>query len=227
MTRRSFALGCLTGLVGTLLIAGVLVLAVFSGIGGGSDPEGPTGPPTLSRVPVPSGPAPTSVGAGETWLGDVALSSSAVLTSDGPLRDVHADGTGVSLTADGLRAQRLEITATLPFETAAEQIGDGIELFPVGELAGLRRTVELLGRQLDIEATGRVSAEGGQLLIEPETVNLGSFEWIDRVGSAAVRSFVTIRHTVTGIPDGMRLNEVQVEPEGFRVDLSGSDVRIG
>ena len=51
-------------------------------------------------------------------------------------------------------------------------------------------------------------------------------EWL-AVASAAVRSFVTIRHTVTGIPEGLRLDEVEVRSDGFRVDLSGRNVHIG
>ena len=78
-----------------------------------------------------------------------------------------------------------------------------------------------------IDATGRVQADDGQLLIEPETVDLGSFDWINDIASATVRAFVTIRHTVTGLPDGMRLDAVEVQRDGFRVELSGTGVRIG
>lgn len=222
MNRRSFALGFGAGGLSLLLLAALLVLVVSA------PARGPvtTSTPTQSSTPRPSS-APTTIAPGETWLGDVELSSGDVRTSDGPLRDVTALGSGVQLTAEGLRADRLDIVATLPFETAAEQIGDGIELYPAGELAGMRRTAEILGREIEIEATGRVQAVDGLLVIEPETVDLGSFEWIDRVASAAVRAFVTIRHTVTGIPDGMRLDVVEVRPDGFRVELSGTDVRIG
>jgi hypothetical protein len=240
MSRRSFALGYVAALLTLVLVAVIGFLVVSTG----SQPTAPssgtqtpgtqtpgTQTPGTQRpvTPAPGSPEqpPDNVAPGETWLGDVELRSSQVQTADGPLRDVHAQGSAVTLTADGLRAGRLTIDATLPFETAADQIGEGIELFPVGELAGMRRSVELLGRQVDIEATGRVRAEGGRLVIEPETVDLGSFEWIDRIASAAVRSLVTIRHTVTGIPAGMGLDTVDVRPDGFRVELSGSDVRIG
>jgi hypothetical protein len=222
MSRRSFALGFGAGILSLLVVAAVLLLIV-------STPAGPAVAPSSPRAQVNAPPpaALPAVGPGETWLSDVELRSSDVSTVDGPLRDVTARGSGVRLTPDGLHADRLDLVATLPFETAAEQIGDGIELYPVGELAGLRRTVEILGRQVPIEATGRVQAVDGRLVIQPETVDLGSFEWLDLVASAAVRTFVTIRHTVTGIPDGMRLDAVEVHRDGFRVELSGSDVRIG
>jgi hypothetical protein len=221
MSRRSFALGFGAGILSLLLVAALLLLLV-------STPAGPSpeSSPTRSATTQPPT-APATVAPGETWLGDVELSSEDVRTADGPLQDVAASGVGVQLTEEGLQADRLDLLATLPFETAAEQIGDGIELYPAGDLAGMRRTVEILGRQVPIEATGRVQAVDGQLVIEPQTVDLGSAEWVDRLASAAVRAFVTIRHTVTGIPEGMRLDTVEVQPDGFRVELSGTEVSIG
>lgn len=220
MSARSFAAGFAAGLL-TLLVAALVLLLVVS------SPSAPTAGSGSSPGQGAPTPAPTALPAGETWLSDVELSSGEVRTTDGPLKDVTATGSGVRLTPEGLTADRLELVATLPFETAAEQIGDGIELYPAGELAGLRRTVEILGREVPIEATGAVRAEDGQLVIEPETVDLGSFDWLDRIASAAVRSFVTIRHTVTGIPEGLRLDTVAVQTDGFDVELSGSDVVIG
>lgn len=219
MNGRSFAAGLGTGLLVAVLAVIALLLLISSPSGG--DPGGAP-PPTSPTPAVTTPPAP-----GETRLADVELSSSDVVTADGPLRDVRAVGSGVVLDEDGLTADRLDIEATLPFGTAAEQIGDGVELFAAGELTGLRRSIEFLGRTVDIEATGRVSAQDGRLVIEPETVDLGSADWIDQIASAAVRSLITIRHTVTGIPEGMRLEAVQVQPDGFRVDLTGTDVRIG
>jgi hypothetical protein len=221
MSRRPFALGFGAGILSLLLVAALLLLLV-------STPAGPPAESSPTRSATTQPPtAPATVAPGETWLGDVELSSEDVRTADGPLQDVAASGVGVQLTEEGLQADRLDLLATLPFETAAEQIGDGIELYPAGDLAGMRRTVEILGRQVPIEATGRVQAVDGQLVIEPQTVDLGSAEWVDRLASAAVRAFVTIRHTVTGIPEGMRLDTVEVQPDGFRVELSGTEVSIG
>ena len=219
MNGRSFAAGLGTGLLVAVLAVIALLLLISSPSGG--DPGGAP-PPTSPTPAVTTPPAP-----GETRLADVELSSSDVVTADGPLRDVRAVGSGVVLDEDGLTADRLDIEATLPFGTAAEQIGDGVELFAAGELTGLPRSIEFLGRSVDSEATDRVSAQDGRLVIEPETVDLGSADWIDQIASAAVRSLITIRHTVTGIPEGMRLEAVQVQPDGFRVDLTGTDVRIG
>ena len=211
---RSFLAGVLTTLV-ALAIAAVAVVATL--------PVADPAPVTPAPSPAPSG-APSSVAKGETWLGDVDLSSSSVLTSDGPLTDVSATGAGVTLTTNGLRAQRLDIGAVLPFATAARQIGD-VELYAAGNgRAGVRRTASILGRDLAIRATGTVRAVDGQLVIEPETVDLGGPGLVDTALSAAARRFVTVRHTVSGLPAGMRLTGVSVEQGGFRATLAGSGV---
>lgn len=225
MSWRSFGAGLLSG----LLLVAVAITVVFLRL---SSPAGdataePSSRPTTSLTSSTGITRPQSVEPGDTWLGDVDLSSSDVLTADGPLRDVTAVGSGVSLTDEGLAARRLEITAILPFDTAAAQMGEDVELYAAGDLAGMRRTARVLGRDIEIDATGRVSAVDGRLVIEPQTIDLGSFDWMNRIASSLVRSFVTFEHTVTGIPGDMRLDSVAVHPDGFAVDLSGAGVRIG
>ncbi len=115
----------------------------------------------------------------------------------------RANGSGVRFGADGLQAARLDLAATLPFATVAEQVGDGVRLYAVsGGLAGVERTATILGRDVTIRATGTVRADRGQLLIEPETVDLGGPSFVDSAASAAARSLVTIRQDVPGVPGG-------------------------
>lgn len=57
--------------------------------------------------------------------------------------------------------------------------------------------------------------------------DLGGWDWVDSALSVAARQLVTIRHTVTGLPDGLALDAVTVQPAGFRATLSGSGVAIG
>lgn len=215
---KSFLLGVVAGIAALLLGVGALMLSLGS-------PGAAPGPVPSPSAPLPG--EPGSVPEGQTWLGDVDLSSSRVLTHDGPLEDLHARGAAVSLTPDGLVARRLTIDAVLPFATAAAQIGEGVELYAAGDgLAGIRRTVSILGRDVVVTATGSVRAEDGQLVIEPETIDLGGPDWLDSGVSAAVRQLVTIHHSVEGLPEGMLLTRVAVEPGGFRAHLEGTDVQL-
>lgn len=188
-----------------------------------------------TRTPhaVPAGPGvrpsdpPTDLGPGETWLGDVDLSSSALVTPQGPLRDVHATGTNVRVSGDGLRVGTVTLTATLPFEVAATQVGHGVVLYDAGGgFAGVRRTATLLGQDLTVRATGVVSAVNGDLRIEPRTIDVGMPGFVNDALSAAASELVTIQQSIQGLPPGPRLTAVAVGPNGFAATLKGTDVTI-
>lgn len=217
---KQFALGA-TSMLAALVVAVLAVVWSVGSPGSGS----PVPSPTTTSSPPAS--APTDLADGETWLGDVRLTSADVVTADGGLSDVTAVGSGVTLTADGLRAGRLDLDATLPFDTAAAQIGGGVSLYAASSgRAGLRREVSVLGREVEVRASGTVKAVDGRLVIEPETIDLDGPDWLDSAASSIVRRLVTIRHTVEGVPDGMALTSVSVQPDGFRAHLRGEGVAI-
>lgn len=216
----------LLGVVSTLatLAAVLLVLVLSLGSGGGSSAAPP---PTPTASPAPAGP-PADLADDETWLGSVDLRSADVVSADGDLTDVVASGTGVRFSAVGLRAERLDIDATIPFDTVAEQVGEDVTVYDAGNgKTGVERELTILGRDLTVRATGSVSADAGQLLIEPETVDLGGPAFLDSAASAVARGLVTIRQDVPGVPEGMSLTEVAMTPEGFDARLDGTDVVIG
>jgi hypothetical protein len=215
---RTFLLGVVVGLLIVVAGAGALLVAV-SHPGGSAAPPAPSG--TASLTP------PSDLRKGETWLRTATLDSSAVVTTEGGFQDVHATASDVRMTSHGLRAGALAIDATLPFATAGRQVGSGVQLYAAGGgLAGVRRPTEILGRTVLLQATGAVSAQGGQLVIEPQTVDLGGPRSLNGLLSAAARNLVTIRQTVHGLPAGMRLTRVSVGPAGFRVHLEGSGVAL-
>lgn len=205
----------------------VLMALVATGIllslgrSGGSAAPPRSGPSAVTPTP------PKDLAKGDTWLERVELSSVAVVTGDGALEDVHAVGSDVRLGRQGLVAGRLAIDATLPFATAAAQVGKGVTLYAAGNgRAGIRQTLTLLGRQVPVSAIGRVSADRGELLIEPEQVDLGGPSWLDSGLSALARAAVTIRQPIQGVPDGMRLTRVSVTDAGFRAHLEGVGIHI-
>jgi hypothetical protein len=214
---RRFLLGVVTGVVAVALALVAVVLAA-------SQPDGATASPTPSATAT-AGTPPRDLRAGETWLETVELDSGSVLTPDGPFRDVRATGSDVRMSEQGLRAGTLRLDATLPFDAAARQIGQGVQLYAAGAgRAGVRRTASFLGRTVVVRATGTVTADRGQLVIEPETVDLGGPGWLDAGLSAAARRLVTVRHAVQGLPKGMLLTRVSVVDGGFRAHLEGSGV---
>ncbi len=214
----------LLGVGSTLaVLALVLVVVLFSLSSGSPQPSAAPSPTTSGTAAA----APSDLGEDETWLGSVDLRSEDVVSAKGDLVDVVATGSGVRFSDAGLLAQSLDIDATIPFTTVAAQVGADVTVYDAGNgKTGVERTVTILGRELDLKATGTVSADGGQLLIEPETVDLGGPSFLDSAASALARSLATIRQDVPGVPEGMSLTAVEVTPEGFDAQLTGTDVVV-
>lgn len=213
---RRFFLGILTGLLLVVIVIGGFVLTL---------PRDTPLPAPTTR-PSPSSAVP-KLSSGDTWLGDLTLDSSELRTTAGGLTDVHATGTGVLLTAKGLATRTLVIDAVLPFAAAASRVGSGVQLYAAGAgRAGLRRTVTVLGRDLPVTATGTVRAQDGLLVIQPETVDLAGATWLDSAASATVRSLVTVRQRVQGVPAGLDLTSVAVTSAGFMLHLEGNGVLL-
>ncbi|MFL6078896.1 MAG: LmeA family phospholipid-binding protein [Ornithinibacter sp.] len=221
---KNFLLGVGATLAALALVLVVLVFSLGSGTPSGAvttaSPR-PTGSTTVAQQP-------TDLTEDETWLGAVDLRSQDVVSAKGDLVDVVAKGSGVRFSQQGLKAQALDIDATIPFDTVAKQVGADVTVYDAGNgKTGVERTVTLLGRDLTLKATGTVTADGGQLLIQPETVDLGGPSFLDSAASSLARGLATIRQDVAGVPPGMSLDEVQVTPQGFDARLSGTDVVIG
>ena len=222
---KNFLLGVGATLAAIALVLVVLVLSLGSGASGSAGSTAsprPTGsadrrassPPTSRRT------RPGSAA--------VDLRSQDVVSAKGDLVDVVATGSGVRFSQKGLQAQTLDIDATIPFATVAEQVGQGVTVYDAGNgKTGVERQVTILGRDLTLKATGTVTADGGQLLIEPETVDLGGPSFLDAAASTLARSLATIRQDVPGVPTGMSLTAVEVTPQGFDAQLSGTDVVVG
>lgn len=219
------------GLVGAAIAVGVLLVAVLVVLWAVSDPTG-GGDPAASSGPASTADAgevtpPTDLADGETWLGDLTLDAGTVLTEGSLLHDVRAVGADVRTGPDGLVARRLAVVATVPFDVVGAQLGEGTTVSASGgSEATVRRTVQVLGRTVDVVATGTVEVVEGRLVIEPRIIDVGGPAFLADALGSLVRRFVTIEQTVEGLPDGLVLRDVAVQDDGFRARLDGVDVRL-
>lgn len=214
--------GAVAMLVVLVLGAAVAWWAVTTPAGeaeGQADDRAPTAPP--DRRP------PADLGRDEVWLADLRLRSGTVVTPDSALRDVRATGRDVVTGPDGLVAARVSVDVTVPFPVVAAELGEDTEVraAPDGQ-AEVLRTVEVLGRELRVAATGTVEVEAGSLVVEPRSIDLGGPQLLSEAIAAAVRQLVTITHDIEGLPDGLELQKVVVRDDGFRARLRGQDVRL-
>ncbi len=210
-------------LVVLVLGVGVAWWAMTEPAGG---PGGDPAPPDRAAPP-PDPRPPADLGDDEVWLGDLGLRSGTVVTPESELRDVRASGRDVVTGPDGLVAGRVAVRVTVPFAVVAAGLGEGTVVRPAGDgQAEVLRTVEVLGRQLSVAATGTVEVRGGRLVVEPRSIDLGGPQLLSEGLAAVVRELVTVVHDVEGLPEGLVLRDVQVRPDGFRARLSGEDVRL-
>lgn len=222
----------LIGAAGMILVLGITSAILWWAV---SDPaggsEGEPGPSSTVGTPddlSPDAAPPEDLGDDETWLADLELDAGTVVTAGSTLRDVRAFGQDVVTGPYGLIAAQLSVDATVPFEVVAEELGGGAVVRAADDgQAAVVRTVEALGRELRVVATGTVEVEGGRLVVEPRSIDIGGPDFLSDAIGAVVRSLVTIEHEIEGLPEGLVLQNVTVQEDGFRAELRGADVRLG
>ncbi|NCD19917.1 MAG: hypothetical protein EOL89_08040 [Actinobacteria bacterium] len=211
-----------------VLLAAILWVA-FSRPAGESPPAETAGAgatPTTA-VPSPGATPPPGLLPDEVWLGDIEFESGAVVAAGTLLRDVRASGINVVSGTEGILAARLVVDATVPFDVVGDELGPDTIVGPgEGGEARVVRTVEALGRELDVVATGTVEVMAGRLVVEPTSIDVGGPAFLADLLASIVREFVTIEHEIEGLPEGLVLTSVRVQDDGFRAHLEGADVVV-
>lgn len=219
----------LIGAAGAVLVLLLLVAALWWAV---TDPTGRDGTEPESSttdVPgnVPSAEPPADLAEEEVWLDEITLEAGTVVTASSTLRDVSATGQDVLTGPEGLVAAQVAVDATVPFQVVADELGGGTTVRAgSGGQAVVVRTVEALGRQLRVVATGTVEVQSGTLVVEPRHIDIGGPDFLGDAIAAAVRGLVTIEHEIEGLPEGLVLQDVAVQQDGFRAQLAGEDVRL-
>jgi hypothetical protein len=219
----------LIGATGMVLFLGVMTAilwwAVSDPAGGGE--AGPVTTPPVGADRPPAAQPPADLREDEVWLGDLILDAGTVVTAGSTLRDVRAVGQDVVTSPEGLVAGRLAVDATVPFDVVANKLGDGTEVRSAdGGQATVVRTVNALGRELRVTATGTVEIQGGKLIVEPRSIDLGGPDFLSDATAAVVRRLVTIEHDIEGLPEGLVLQDVAVQGDGLRANLRGEDIKF-
>lgn len=227
--ERARAKDWLIGAVGMLVVLAVVIVIFWLIV---SEPAGDGGTQS-ERSPAAVGQGssdaqpPADLQDGEVWLADLALDAGTLVTGDSMLRDVQARGHDVVTGQGGLVASRVTIDATVPFEVVAEELeGDSVVRAAEGGQAEVVRTIDVLGRELRVVATGTVEVEDGALVVEPRSIDIGGPDFLADLLADIARGLVTIEHDIEGLPEGVVLHDVTVQDDGFRAHLRGQDVEL-
>lgn len=219
----------LIGAAGMLLVLAVAIGILFWVV---SEPASRAGaepaPPSIApEVPANAEP-PADLGEDALWLGALELTAGTAVVAGSILRDVRATGQDVVTGADGMTAARLALDVTVPFDVVAGELGDGTEVRAAdnGQVMVLR-TVPTFGRNLPVVATGTVEAQEGKLVVEPRSIDFGGPAFLADAIAGVVRGLVTIEHEIDGLPEGLVLQDVRVQDDGFRAAFRGEHVNLG
>ena len=198
----------LLGVGATLAVLALALVVLVLSLGSGATPASLARPPPLPPRPRPRWPPrPPDLTADETWLGAVELRSQDVVSSGdlGRRRGDRLRPCGSPRRGCG----RSRSTSTRPSrsKTVAKQVGQDVTVYDAGNgKTGVERTVTILGRDLTLKATGTVTADGGQLLIEPETIDLGGPSFLDSAASSSPAAWPPSARTWRGCRPGMSLD---------------------
>lgn len=223
---RDGLLGAAVAVVVLVVAAGVFLWSISTPAGDAATP-GPGAPSGPVPSPTGAGEPPSDLDPAEMWLDDVELDAGAVVLPDSTLRDVTVAAHDVRTGPEGFVAAVMVVDATVPFDVVAAEIGEDTRVRSGGASeVVVERTVEVAGRRFDIVATGSVDVVAGRLVVEPTTIDIGGPSFLAGVIGTAVRQLVTIEYEVEGLPEGLMLQDVVVQDDGFRANLRGEGVRL-
>ena len=232
MTRRRS--GCLVVLlVLLLLLAGVLV--VVDRVGKGiaedrvaeqlADRGGLTGTPD---VQITGFPFLTQALAGDyrdvrIHLTAEQLGQPAGTRADVSLRGVHvplSDALGGSVQQ--IPVDRVDGTATLSYALLADQLGGDTTLTQDGDGIRLTKSVEVLGFDFPVTASGTVALDGQAVVIDVTDVSAGAID-VPRSVVNATEDLLDFSYQVPALPFGLQLTGVQPAAEGVQVRVAATD----
>ena len=122
---------------------------------------------------------------------------------------------------------RVEGTVVLSYELLSAQLGPGTTLRPDRDGLRITRTVELLGREVPLTATGRLRLDGDEVVIDVARVS-GAGVRLPGVVVDRAADLLDLRYAVPALPFGLRLDGVRPRPDGVHVGVaSGATVLRG
>jgi len=232
MSRRRG--GCLVAVVVLLLITiGVLVVVDRVGVGIAerqvaeqvADRGGLTGTP---EVDIAGFPFLTQALSGEyddvrIQLTAEQLGQPAGTRADVSLRGVHVPLSDVlSGSVQEIPVDRVDGTATLSYELLSAQLGGDTTLTREGDGLRLTKSVEVFGFAFLLTASGTVSLQDQDLVIDVDDASAGAVDVPDFVLDEA-EDLLDFRYPVPALPFGLQLTSVTPADAGVRVAVEAAD----
>jgi hypothetical protein len=146
----------------------------------------------------------------------------------GTRADVRLHGVQVPLSSvlsgsvSSVPVDRIDGTATLSYALLAAQLGGDTTLRREGNGLRITKTVEVLGQTLPLTATGTVTLDGNDLVVD---VQQAAGAGVDIPGALVgrVSDLLDIRYTVPALPFGLQLTSVTPGKDGVDITVAAKD----
>jgi hypothetical protein len=184
-----------------------------------------TGPPAVEITGVPF---LTQAVAGRYDEVRVRLTAEQLGQPAGTVAEVSLSGVRVPLSdvlsgsVQEVPVDRVQGTATLPYELITAQLSGDATLTPEGDGLRVTRDVEVLGLRLALTAAGTVRLEQGDLVVDVDDATAVGIDVPDVVLDRAADR-LDIRYAVPALPFGLQLTGVDPGPDGVQVRFAGED----
>jgi hypothetical protein len=137
-----------------------------------------------------------------------------------PLSDVVAG------SVQQVPVDRIDGTATLSYDLLSSQLEGDTTLERDGDGLRITRTVELLGQQVSLTASGNVTLDGSDLVVDVEEAAGAGVDLPEAVVGRA-SDLLDLRYTIPPLPLGLQLTAVRPAEDGVVVDLEATGTVIG
>jgi hypothetical protein len=132
-------------------------------------------------------------------------------------------GGALSGAVTSVPVDRVDAGALLPFSVLqrSTDVGD-LTVAAEGDRLRLRGSVEVFGRDLAGSALSRIAVQDGAVVVTAESVDVGN-DVASRLISRALEGRFDLRIPLGGLPYGLRVDRVTVQPDGLAVTAGAVD----
>jgi hypothetical protein len=158
----------------------------------------------------------------------ISLTADQLGQPEGTRADVVLRGAEVPLSGvlsgsvQQVPVERIDGTATLSYALLSAELGPDTRLEREGDGLRITRTVEVLGQQLRLTATGQVTLDGNDLVVDVEEASGAGIEVPGFLLERAA-GLLDLRHPVPPLPFGLQLTSVRPAAEGVAIRVEATD----
>ena len=118
--------------------------------------------------------------------------------------------------------ERIDGTATLSYDLLEAQLGGDTTLHREGDGLRITKTVELLGREIPLTATGTVTLDGNDLVVDVANATGAGVDIPDLLVDR-IADLLDLRYAVPALPFGLTLTSVTPADDGVDVTVEATD----